>query len=196
MTFEQDKKNILGKKDKSFIGEIDKPIQKLVNLINSKPDFYTTSSCSGRVVLIKAREKKEENLFVWTSHDKIELEEFASVLKRIAEEYKDELIYFKMEPCLIVVAARNLEKGYEILKIGREKIGMRRSGIMTAGRKVIVEIMANEKLELPLIDKGKILVDEEFLKLLIKEANKKLEKGWGKIKVFEEIMDNDTILFC
>ena len=46
MNFDKEKKEFLSKKDKSRKGSIDNKIKKLVNKINSLPDFYTTSSCS------------------------------------------------------------------------------------------------------------------------------------------------------
>ena len=48
--FDSTKKDILNKKDKSNIGFIDGKISKLCNLINSKEDYFTTSSCSGRII--------------------------------------------------------------------------------------------------------------------------------------------------
>ncbi len=53
MNFEKEKKDCLSKIDKSKKGSIDKKIKELVDLINSLKDYYTTSSCSGRILLIK-----------------------------------------------------------------------------------------------------------------------------------------------
>ena len=50
MPFDHDKKQILNRKDKSSIHEIDSDIRKLVSLINKHSDYYTTSSCSGWIV--------------------------------------------------------------------------------------------------------------------------------------------------
>ena len=51
--FSQRKKDVLLKSDKSSIGNVDEKISSLCNKINSKEDFYTTSSCSGRILLMK-----------------------------------------------------------------------------------------------------------------------------------------------
>ena len=50
--FEKEKQDFLSKKDKSKKGSIDDGIIGLINLINSKSDYYTTSSCAGRIVLL------------------------------------------------------------------------------------------------------------------------------------------------
>ncbi|MBW2966012.1 hypothetical protein KY342_02835, partial [Candidatus Woesearchaeota archaeon] len=52
MQFENQKKTFLKKIDKSKKGGIDKEIIPLVNKINNSRNYYTTSSCSGRIVLL------------------------------------------------------------------------------------------------------------------------------------------------
>ena len=51
-TFLQRKKDILSKKDKSHIGKWDEKIVGLCEKINKSDKYYTTSSCSGRVIMI------------------------------------------------------------------------------------------------------------------------------------------------
>jgi len=53
MTFQKHKKDFLNKKDKSKKGSIDGEIKKLVDKINSLENYYTTSSCSGRILIAK-----------------------------------------------------------------------------------------------------------------------------------------------
>ena len=72
MTFESNKKTILSKIDKSKKGEIDKPIKKLIILINKSKNYYTTSSCSGRIVLLaKKSGEKKGSKWLFSSHKKI-----------------------------------------------------------------------------------------------------------------------------
>ena len=42
--------------------------------------------------------------------------------------------------------------------------------------------MSSERIEFPVIKDEKILVDDEFLKIVLDKANNNLEKGWDKIK--------------
>ncbi|KAF7494295.1 tRNA wybutosine-synthesizing protein 3 -like protein [Sarcoptes scabiei] len=44
------KKSMFTKSDRSLKGSLDKPIELLVTAINQSDNFYTTSSCSGRIV--------------------------------------------------------------------------------------------------------------------------------------------------
>ena len=73
MTFKKEKNDFLRKKDKSRKGSIDIKIKKLVDRINSLEGFYTTSSCSGRMLLlaIPRSNKKNEVQYLFCSHKKI-----------------------------------------------------------------------------------------------------------------------------
>jgi tRNA wybutosine-synthesizing protein 3 len=51
--FSSEKIRVLGKVDLSRKGSVDEPISELVSYINSLSDFYTTSSCSGRLIIVQ-----------------------------------------------------------------------------------------------------------------------------------------------
>ena len=50
--FDREKREFLDKTDLSKKGSIDTPIVDLINLINSSDNYYTTSSCSGRAIIV------------------------------------------------------------------------------------------------------------------------------------------------
>lgn len=50
--FMQQKEQCLSGVDLSRKGSVDAPILDLVNFINAQPDFFTTSSCSGRTIVV------------------------------------------------------------------------------------------------------------------------------------------------
>lgn len=49
--FEAQKTAAIGGEDLSRKGSVDEPIRELVSLINSLPQYFTTSSCSGRILI-------------------------------------------------------------------------------------------------------------------------------------------------
>lgn len=53
-TFKQWKKQSLQKLDMSKKGSVDQDIEHLVSLLNGREEYFTTSSCSGRVIMIDA----------------------------------------------------------------------------------------------------------------------------------------------
>ena len=51
LPFANQKKSAFSGQDLSRKGSVDEPIQDLVAFINSLPQYFTTSSCSGRILL-------------------------------------------------------------------------------------------------------------------------------------------------
>jgi tRNA wybutosine-synthesizing protein 3 len=179
------KKDILSKGDKSFIGEVDKKIRKLCGKINALQDYYTTSSCSGRVVLIIDKEKKQKGLMLKLYHDNFSFEELKKDIGEIMKNRKNKDVKFKMEPCALHVSCRSFEDAERIN--GQARLaGWKKSGIISSERRFIVEMNSTDRLEFPFIRKGKMLVDDNFLKIVVLEANKKLKRCWERIAEMEK----------
>jgi tRNA wybutosine-synthesizing protein 3 len=182
MDFQKEKKEFLGKKDKSRKGSIDIKIRKLASKINSFDNFYTTSSCSGRILLsaIPESNKKNEVKYLFSSHRKIR---FAEIKKIICSGLPKDDVWFKVQPVILHVACKNTGDAKKLLNTARD-IGFRRSGIISMGKsKVVLELISTEKIEAIVSRKGKLLIDEDYFKILVKEGNKKLEKTWKKISM-------------
>lgn len=181
MNFEKEKKEFLGKKDKSKKGSIDIKIKRLVDKINSLPDFYTTSSCSGRILLlaIPRSNKKNEVEYLFCSHKKIKYNEIKKILKSKKELKND--VWFTVQPVIIHVACNDIKNTKKILNTARD-IGFRRSGIISIGKnKIIMELVSTERIDAIVGKNRKLLIGEDYFKVLVKEGNKKLEKTWEKI---------------
>ena len=114
--------------------------------------------------------------------EKISFNELKKVISKI--DYKN-LIYFKQEPVILHVCSSSLEKAEELLDKARDA-GWKKKGIITTRKRFVVELIGSEKLELPVINNGKLLVDDDYLKLLIREANLKLERTWERIQKLEK----------
>ena len=185
-TFNQRKKDVLSRQDQSFKGSWDKKISKLCEKINSLENYYTTSSCSGRILLMIDQEKKAEGLFKWMSHDLITFNEQKKAIQKLEKLRKN--IKFKQEPCILHIACKTLKDANHFLELGF-KAGLKKSGILYFGSRIIVELNASEKLEFPIIVNGKLIVDDNFLKIVVKKANENLENGWEKIKKLEKLVN-------
>ena len=177
MNFDNEKKQCLLKLDKSKKGNIDEQILPLINLINKHPDFYSTSSCAGRIMLIKPSKIKHDAEWLFSSHDIIEYSDLEPYLDKLPQE----TIYLRMEPPIIHIVARNLDSGDTLLKTANNA-GFRRSCILSIKKRIVIEIMIPEKLDAPIAENNTLLVTEDYLKILIREANERLEKTRKKIK--------------
>jgi tRNA wybutosine-synthesizing protein 3 len=182
--FEQRKKDVLAKIDKSYIGEWDAKIKDLCDKINLKENFYTTSSCAGRILLIIDQDAKENGLFVKVWHDLVFFPELKETLNQIN---KKEMIKFKVEPPILHIACKDLESASELLEKAKH-VGFKRSGINALGKNIILELNSTERTEFPIINEGKILVDDEFLKIVVKQSNEKLKKSWKKIQELKKVI--------
>jgi len=200
--FDQRKKSILSKKDKSSKGDWDEKIIELCEKINSLENYYTTSSCSGRVVILKDKDEKGPDLFEFVSHNFINLDDFKKgLLKEKAKlnlkfklkKSKDFLarnssdLKFKQEPPIIHVLCKSFEDAKKLLK-KVHVAGWKHSGIIACEKNFVVEIMSTEKLEFPLTKNGKLLVDENFLNIIIKKSHDNLKKGWDKIAKLRKLI--------
>jgi tRNA wybutosine-synthesizing protein 3 len=174
MDFENNKKTFLAKTDKSKKGSIDKHIISLINKINSLNDYYSTSSCSGRIVLLKESEsgRKNEAEWVFASHDLVEFNEITAVNL----EDKNN-IWFKFEPPIIHISCCDIKAAQKLLDIARPLFKL--SGIIST-LKNIVEIRGTERIDAPLKD-----VSEDYLKVLVEIANQKMKSCWKKIEMLE-----------
>lgn len=184
MEFQQQKEKQLSKKDKSNIGKIDEKIRKLVDKINKKKDYYTTSSCSGRIVLIKSLNEKQPDIFLYRTHNKLSVSELLKALNNIS--YKG-LVEFKLTSCILHVACKTLDDAFKL--VNKAKLsGWKHSGVMNKNRNMI-ELMGTENISFPIMENKKLLVDDKFLKIIINESNKKLERIWKKIDRLEEFIN-------
>jgi len=171
------KENQLGKKDKSLKQSWDKKIVSLCDKINAKENYYTTSSCSGRVLILIDSVEKRDDLFIKVWHEAVSFDELKKALEWIDCE---KLVYFKQDPCILHVACANLESAQEIHDSAK-LAGWKRCGIIASKKRFVVELNATGKLEFPIMNNGKILVSDDFLKIIVQEAGKKLQDSWEKI---------------
>lgn len=189
--FLQRKKDVLSKLDKSSKGNWDENIKKLCEKINSLENYYTTSSCSGRIIIMIDQDKKADGLFIKSYHNKISFQLLKKDLNEISKNNK-KLIKFKQEPCIIHIVCKDLEYA-KIIYDKAKLIGWKKSGLIYWDKSIILEINSTEKLEFPIIKGKNILVNDAFLKILAKKSNKNLERGWERINRLSEIISNFQI---
>jgi tRNA wybutosine-synthesizing protein 3 len=174
--FLNNKKTFLSKLDKYKKGSLDQRVLNLIQVINSKPDYYTTSSCSGRVYLWTGKGKKNEMIWLRTSHDLIE-ESFFKI------EHKG-LIWLRMEDFILHICCRNLDVSNRLLEKARKIY--KKSCILSASNKIIVEIRGSEFVEMPLYQDRILLFNQSF-SWLKKEVNSRFKSIWKKEVQFKKL---------
>lgn len=170
--------------DRSRKGSIDKHIRNLVNIINKNENYYTTSSCSGRIMISTENldKKRYETKWLMVSHEIIENTENAwNILLETKED-----VWLKFEPAVLHVASRTIEDANKFLKLVRE-CGFKRSGIISLKRNII-EVMSTEKIDMPLKMDGELFITRKQFDKIILLANNKLKRTHKKISLVEERM--------
>ena len=171
MTFELEKKNTFAKIDQSRKGVVDQPIKKILDLINKKPNYYTTSSCSGRILLLETAPNAKRHQAKWLliKHNKVVLKEVQKALTKatLAKTKKD--IWFKQEGAILHIACKTGKDAERMLKAVRSA-GFKRAGIISTKRNII-EVISTENIAAPIAKKGKIIVNKGYLQELILTAN-------------------------
>lgn len=187
VVFDKNKKDILGKQDKSKKGDIDEKIKDLCDLINLKKGYFTVSSCAGRIILISIPESNKKNLSEWimTTHDLAVQKDFKEALGNYNKENK---VFFKQEGAIIHICCRDIESAQKLIETAREN-GFKHSGIFSSNKKIIVELICSEHLSTPVFDK-EILITDNYLKYLINSANKKLKRSWDCIDKLKKALNS------
>lgn len=167
--------------DKSRQGSVDADIAPLLDLLNSK-GYETTSSCSGRIVLLKipsAGDKKNAE-WLYKTHETARADELVAVLRKSGAE-----CYLLQEPVIVHVNCPDIKKAGALLEAAG-KAGLKHSGIISL-KKFTVEIRGNERLETLLVPE----LDDSYLKKLVNEANARLKRTKENMRKLEKIIRED-----
>ncbi len=167
----------LTKNDKSKKGDIDTRVIPLLNALNQLPEYYTTSSCSGRTYLWTGTGKKNQTEWIKVSHDLID-ENFLQNLPA-----KKGVIWLRVEPFILHVACKDIETANRLLEKSRQIY--KKSCILSASNKIIIEIRGSELIEMPLFVDGKSLFQGEY-SWLVAVVNEKLNRMWKGMEKFQK----------
>ncbi|XP_051991043.1 tRNA wybutosine-synthesizing protein 3 homolog [Xyrauchen texanus] len=187
-TFQQWKNQCLSKSDFSKKGSVDQDISHIVCCINSHDQYFTTSSCSGRIILIDGVSdcpdvQKQNCSWLFVTHQKCQRKEVVTGLEKSVGEAT-----FKFEPFVLHVQCKHLEDA-QLLHTVAINSGFRNSGI-TVGKKgkVIMAVRSTHCLEVPLSHRGKVLISDEYLDFLVGVANEKMEENLKRIERFNDCL--------
>ncbi|KAH0618499.1 hypothetical protein JD844_017767 [Phrynosoma platyrhinos] len=99
------------------------------------------------------------------------------------QKAKDDAI-FKFEPFVLHVQCQELQDAQLLHTVAIES-GFRNSGI-TVGRKgkIMMAVRSTHCLEVPLSQKGKLMVSEEYVDFVVQIANQKMEENRRRINRF------------
>ncbi|XP_057263142.1 tRNA wybutosine-synthesizing protein 3 homolog isoform X1 [Pezoporus wallicus] len=182
--FVQRKAQRLARADASRKGGLDERAAAVVQLLNGRSRFCTTSSCSGRLVLAQGGAadaqscgiQKTNCAWLLVTHETCAKEDVMTALEKATGD-----AVLKFEPFVLHVLCQELQDA-QLLHSVAVNSGFRNSGI-TVGRggKIMMAVRSTHCLEVPLSHKGKLMVSEEYMEFLIDVANRKMEENTRRI---------------
>ena len=178
--FYKEKEKFKTKLDLSRKGSVDEPIRKLIEFLNSHSDYYSTSSCSGRIILLSKPNVKAKKDIKWltVSHEKIN---DADKLINLIEKSLDNCI-LKFESAILHICSNNLKSAQKLLSIGIRS-GFKNSEISISKKdRIIVAIRGTLGLEIPLSSNGRLLVTREYIEYILQLANEKFDYNSQRIE--------------
>ena len=189
MTFEERKKRALKRLAERGA---DADIVEILERINRLENFFTTSSCSGRIVLLKIPHagSKREAEFIAKWHRPVSAAEVLLALENASMQGRNagcsatsgegEEIWLIEQPPIIHVACRDLRSAEEMLKVAYAS-GFKYSNLKSL-KHFVVEILSTERMDVPLCECGRMLCTAEYIEFVVSRANFLLYRAKKKLK--------------
>ncbi|XP_032152474.1 tRNA wybutosine-synthesizing protein 3 homolog isoform X2 [Sapajus apella] len=171
--FRKWKVQCLSKADLSRKGSVDEDVVELVQFLNMRDEFFTTSSCAGRILLLDGgingfEVQKQNCCWLLVTHKPCVKDDVIVALKKANGDAT-----LKFEPFVLHVQCRQLQDAQ------------------------ILAVRSTHGLEVPLSHKGKLMVTEEYIDFLLNVANQKMEENKKRIERFynclQHVMERETM---
>ncbi|HHF58823.1 MAG TPA: hypothetical protein ENL44_01310 [Thermoplasmatales archaeon] len=169
--------------------KVDEDIIDILNILNRNKDIFTTSSCSGRAVIIEVPYPgaKPGARFLGKWHRRVEKED----VYRSLESARNGFLMFMVHPPIIHAVVKDPLLGEKLVKAALSS-GFKNSGMRGIKGKIVVELRSTERMDVLIGKDRKLLVDDEYIEVLCEMANLMLEKGKRKLHVLKEYLNRAT----
>ncbi|KAM1108590.1 hypothetical protein ACFX2B_005165 [Malus domestica] len=191
--------------DKSPKGTVDAPIIPLLDAINSHPNYFTTSSCSGRISILsqpthvtnqpKTKKKALGGTWIFISHDPADADSILGLLfgpdpndQNDAQDQND--LVFRFEPLIVAVECKDVASAQSLVSKAIA-CGFRESGITNSNRRVIIAIRCSIRMEVPLGSSREVMVSREYVRFLVRVANEKMEANRKRTEAFFQALQSE-----
>ncbi len=173
------------------IGYLDEDLLDILLEFFKRPESYTTSSCSGRIVLVDSCMPWERRnaTIIFKKHSSISLEEIRGLLNQPVL-YR---LWLIATGPIIHVVALTAREALRILRIAREA-GFKHSGVLSVSRKgYLVELRTGIRLAILLKTGSKVVVDEQGLQEAVRAVNEALSEGKKRLQRLLEVLRKHAI---
>ena len=163
--------------------KVDLGVIEFINKINSFENYYTTSSCAGRFVILSKSSFRGKYTadFVFKTHTPpINIEQVKLVVKKSFENY----LYINLEPPTFHICCNTLSDAIVLHQMAIDNnIGY--SMFKTLKKSIVVEIRGTGMLQIPIGFKGRVLVNDDYLEHTIQLCNQILSDEQSRFQKFQ-----------
>ncbi len=189
-------KNFEEQKEKAMVGlrkaleedKVDHDIIPLLEKINALDNYFTTSSCSGRISVMEMPYFGDKLNSVWLGkwHREVTVEEVLGAIGK----HKTGQLWFLVRSPILHVAARTMEDAVKLLNLSIG-LGFKYSNIKSVShKKLLVEIRSTERMDVPLGEGGELWVSKEYIERIVNLSNAQIRRFKGKLKRLEDEIEN------
>ena len=170
-------------------GDVDEDIIPHLDILNSFPFCYTTSSCAGRIALIDTPlvGPKYESRKAYRWHRTVRFEEVLSAIETYSPRHT---LWLKFDSFIISFSVSSLAWASFFVKLARY-MNLKDSGIRSINPKagfVNMDFMSTEKMAIPVKARTGNLICRKDLMHMISIANFLMEKNRIKLSMLFEVL--------
>ena len=163
--------------------KVDEGVQPILYIINESDDYYTSSSCYGRIVMLEIPnigDKRAAN-FLGKWHRTIDVNELLDASRKA----KIGQIWLLSQSPIIHITTKTNEAADKLLKTAIA-CSFKNSGIKSLKKRIVVEVCSTERLDIPVGKDGVLFCSREHLELLTNISNEIFKKSTKKLQKFEK----------
>ncbi|MEM4257094.1 MAG: hypothetical protein QXD98_01915 [Candidatus Diapherotrites archaeon] len=163
-------------------GKVDPQIVSLCEFVKSTKNYFTSSSCSGRILLIeKLGVRKIDNFFHRKWHREISKSELLEALD--VQTFGE--LWFRVDPFILHLGCVDLESAVIALN-AMKKAGVKRGGIIVAEpEKFLIEFQGTNVMSFPIKVNEVLLANDLLIDNLVLKANALLVENYRRLARLE-----------
>lgn len=173
------------------IGYLDEDLLDILLEFFKRPESYTTSSCSGRIIVVDSRMpwERRDATIIFKKHTPISPNEIRDLLKQPVLHR----LWLVASGPIIHVVTLTAREALRVLRIAHEA-GFKHSGIMSVSKKgYLVELRTGIRLAVLLKTPNGLVIDEQSLNEAVKAVNEALIEGKKRLNRLLEALHRHSI---
>ncbi len=160
-------------------GAVDDALVGFLDDLNDHPDFYTTSSCSGRIVLLSDVGSKLHDDWLGKWHRTVTAKEILDALEPV-----EGVTWLIQESFILHLHCRTRMQAKQVIDLAIAS-GFKRTGLIAFDSdRWAVEVLSTERIAAPVQRDGVRLVDEPYIEFLVELANERFSRAMEKTNRF------------